>query len=141
MRAEIAEAVRLGAEDVAAKVRQLAPVSRGKKSGKLKASVRTRDGNLTVKHAGRRKRAMSGPDKKNRTAWYVLAGSDEAYYAHMVEFGTAPHENGGFLAGTKHPGTVPQPFFLPAWRMRRKYVKNRIGRAVSKAVRQVLRGT
>lgn len=38
-----------------------------------------------------------------------------AYHAHLVEFGTAPHINGGRFAGTKHPGTAPQPFARPAW--------------------------
>lgn len=38
-----------------------------------------------------------------------------AYHAHLVEFGTAPHINGGRFSGSKHPGTKPQPFMRPAW--------------------------
>lgn len=41
--------------------------------------------------------------------------SDRAPHAHLVEFGTAPHINGGKFAGSKHPGTAPQPFVRPAW--------------------------
>ncbi|OJY34644.1 MAG: hypothetical protein BGP11_08490 [Rhodobacterales bacterium 65-51] len=38
-----------------------------------------------------------------------------APHAHLVEFGTAPHINGGKFAGSQHPGTAPQPFVRPAW--------------------------
>lgn len=41
--------------------------------------------------------------------------SVKAPHAHLVEFGTAPHVNGGQFAGTKHPGTAPRPFARPAW--------------------------
>lgn len=41
--------------------------------------------------------------------------SARAYHAHLVEFGAAPHINGGRFAGSKHPGTAPQPFARPAW--------------------------
>lgn len=41
--------------------------------------------------------------------------SSPAYHAHLVEFGTAPHINGGRFAGSQHPGTSPQPFARPAW--------------------------
>lgn len=37
------------------------------------------------------------------------------FYSHLVEFGTKPHINGGKFAGSKHPGTRPQPFLRPAW--------------------------
>lgn len=38
-----------------------------------------------------------------------------APHAHLVEFGTAPHINGGLFAGSQHPGTAPRPFARPAW--------------------------
>lgn len=41
--------------------------------------------------------------------------STKAFHAHLVEFGTAPHINKGMFAGSKHPGTAPQPFARPAW--------------------------
>lgn len=40
---------------------------------------------------------------------------ENAFHAHLVEFGTAPHINGGKFAGSKHPGTAPQPFARPAF--------------------------
>lgn len=36
-------------------------------------------------------------------------------HGHLLEFGTAPHVNGGVFTGTQHPGTAPQPFVRPAW--------------------------
>lgn len=36
-------------------------------------------------------------------------------HGHLVEFGTAPHLNKGKFAGTRHPGTSPQPFMRPAF--------------------------
>jgi HK97 gp10 family phage protein len=41
--------------------------------------------------------------------------STKAYHAHFIEFGTKPHINAGLFAGSKHPGTAPQPFIRPAW--------------------------
>jgi len=41
--------------------------------------------------------------------------SVKAPHAHLVEFGTAPHVNGGLFAGSQHPGTAPRPFVRPAW--------------------------
>lgn len=36
-------------------------------------------------------------------------------HGHLVEFGTSPHLNAGKFAGSKHPGTAPQPFMRPAF--------------------------
>jgi HK97 gp10 family phage protein len=55
----------------------------------------------------------------------IIAGNLKAFYAHLVEFGTAPHEerpqNGRslFFAGlartvVHHPGASPKPFMTPA---------------------------
>lgn len=55
----------------------------------------------------------------------VTAGSKDAYYAHMVEFGTSPHDipaaDGSALdvagnprANVEHPGAAPHPFMRPA---------------------------
>jgi HK97 gp10 family phage protein len=67
---------------------------------------------------------------------YVMAGSKEAYYAHMVEFGTASYYEGNgrtvggpykiypkvagslflgsiFAEATIHPGIKPKPFMRP----------------------------
>ena len=49
-------------------------------------------------------------------------------HGHLVEFGTAPHINGGVFAGTQHPGTAPQPFMRPAWDQDKMALLDRLGR-------------
>jgi HK97 gp10 family phage protein len=75
----------------------------------------------------------------------VYAGSEKAYYAAWVEFGTAPHNvalGGGTVAGKKqavaglgngHPGSRAQPFFFPSYRALRKRIRDRIKRETAKA--------
>lgn len=66
----------------------------------------------------------------------VTVGSPDMRHGHLVEFGTDPHTNGGQFAGTQHPGTKAQPFLLPAWRLNKRRVENRINRAIRKAIRE-----
>tara|TARA_R110000868_G_scaffold25149_3_gene98218 strand:+ start:2306 stop:2806 length:501 start_codon:yes stop_codon:yes gene_type:complete len=58
-----------------------------------------------------------GPD-------YNVAGR----HAHLVEFGTGPHINGGTFAGSQHPGTAPQPFMRPAWDAEGRKTLDRLGK-------------
>lgn len=51
---------------------------------------------------------------------------EKAFHAHLVEFGTAPHINAGLFAGSKHPGTAPQPFARPAWDAEKEATLRRI---------------
>ncbi|MEO9340468.1 HK97-gp10 family putative phage morphogenesis protein [Mesorhizobium sp. SB112] len=55
----------------------------------------------------------------------IYAGSDAAFYARWVEFGTAT--------------ALPQPFFLPSYRLLKKRTSNRTKRAISKAVKETWR--
>lgn len=66
----------------------------------------------------------------------IFAGNEKAFYARWVEFGTAPHEQGGKFAGTDHPGTAAQPFFFPSFRANRREVKRMITRAIRDAMRK-----
>lgn len=52
----------------------------------------------------------------------IYAGDDEAFYARWVEFGTSH--------------SLPEAFFIPAYRLNKKRAANRIKRAISKAVRE-----
>lgn len=70
----------------------------------------------------------------------IYAGDDKAYYARWVEFGTAPHVNGGLYAGSDNPGTPAQPFFYPAWRASRKRAKSRVTRAITKSAKRAAAG-
>lgn len=63
----------------------------------------------------------------------VYAGNEKAYYARWVEFGTAPHVNGGKFPGTQNPGIRAQSFFFPSWRALRKRIQARIRRETAKA--------
>lgn len=53
----------------------------------------------------------------------IYAGSDEAFYARWIEFGTSEME--------------AHPFFFPAYRMLQKRAKGRTNRAITKAVKDV----
>lgn len=81
----------------------------------------------------------------------LVAGSKKAFYAQMVEFGTAPgrrgfragasptdvkqHKDKGRIIRRTHPGSRPQPFFWPVYRLMRKNIGNRLSRAMTKAIR------
>ncbi|MDQ0456042.1 HK97 gp10 family phage protein [Rhizobium paknamense] len=67
----------------------------------------------------------------------IYAGSSEAYYARWVEYGTAPHKNGGRFAGSQNPGTTARPFFYVSWRASKKSAKRRVRKAVRTAARKV----
>lgn len=122
-------AMEQGAEEVVAMMKSLVPVDDGdlqmsiswtwgqapKYSQKI-ASVKSKDGKLDIT---------------------IFAGNSKVRYAHLVEFGTAPHLNGGMFAGTMNPGARKQPFFYVSWRAKRSKVKSRISRAITKSAKQV----
>ncbi|MEM7729848.1 MAG: HK97-gp10 family putative phage morphogenesis protein [Pseudomonadota bacterium] len=56
----------------------------------------------------------------------IYAGSKEAWYAFLVEYGTVK--------------TPAQPFFLASYRANRKRASRRVARAVGKAAREAVRG-
>lgn len=67
----------------------------------------------------------------------IFAGNEKAFYARFVEFGTAPHIQGGTVPGSQSPGTVAQPFFFPSWRASKKAIKAALRKAIREAVRSV----
>ncbi len=131
----IAPAMEAVAKEVVALARSLASASVD--TGDLQLSINwtwgeAPKGSIVI---GKVKDKMSG-----NLAITIFAGGDNAFWARWVEFGTAPHINGGLFAGTQHPGTKAQPFFYPAWRARRRSAKNRISRAITKSARAVAAG-
>jgi len=64
----------------------------------------------------------------------IRAWSAKVRYAHLVEFGTAPHKQGGKFKGTMHPGTAPQPFFYPSYRALKKRFLNLQRRGFRQAI-------
>lgn len=84
---------------------QLYGAYRGALRDSIRISTKLKDGTVTVS---------------------VKAGNKVAYYAHMVEYGTRPHEElpsgahslfmaGLFKAQISHPGAVAKPFMRPAF--------------------------
>ena len=77
------------------------------------------------------------------------------WYAHFVEFGTAPGVRGqrqnprnsdhkqsrrGRKIYRTHPGTVAQPFFFNTWREMRAKFKRKIAAAVRRAIKESING-
>lgn len=131
VRKALKESITQGADEITAMQRRLAPT----KTGKLRASIKQTWGGGKVAHAsvGGGGAGEGDPD----LTVTLSAGDRSVRYAHLVEFGTAPHTLGGIFAGAQHPGTTARPFFFPAYRALRRRVKSRITRAAKKAARQV----
>lgn len=131
-------AVEAGAGEVVAAQRRLAP----KKSGKLARSIRYTMGDQSPpRYAALKSEGQRGDPE---TTAIITAGNSEVRTAHITEFGSAPHVQGGIFEGAEpavtHPGTDPQPFFYPGYRLTKKRVKSRVSRAVSKAARDAAGG-
>jgi HK97 gp10 family phage protein len=96
--------LRAGATVLQKAARELAPVRTGKLRESIKVSTGIRNGRVYAR---------------------VRAGGKDAYYAHMVEFGTAAHviqgKRGGWLniggrwaLKVNHPGAMMKPFMRTA---------------------------
>lgn len=115
-RQEIAKAMETSAQEVVDLARSLVPVA----SGDLRDSIgwtwgAAPKGSIalgTVRNEGRGAGNM---------AITIFAGNDRAFYARWVEFGAR--------------GQPAQPFFFPAYRAIRKWVRSRVSRAITKAAR------
>lgn len=129
---EIRKAMELGANEIVAMMKNLAPVD----DGDLKDSIGWTWGKKP-------KYAQTVAQIKSTGGELVLTiyvGNSKVRYAHLVEFGSAPHINGGLFAGTQHPGTKAQSFFFVSWRAMRRRTKSRITRAITKSAKAVAAG-
>jgi len=131
------------AEQMAAAIRRAAPRDtgalarsisyiRGLPAGSPTLSTVRSPGGGGVGDAARAVKAEAG------LVFTVVAGNDEVYYAHFLEFGTAPHgvaqgadttTRRRQLTGGWHPGTRAQPFFYPTIRGLRSTVKRKVEEA------------
>jgi len=126
--AELRPALVKGAEDLAGTMRLLVPED----EGDLEASIAvTAPGETTPAYASEGGRRTAGPNQA-----LVTIGNPAVRHGHLVEFGTAPHTNGGLFAGTPNPGTEAQPFMQPAIRMTQAKVQRRIATAIGRAIRK-----
>lgn len=112
----MAQTLESGADDIVRTAKILVPV----KSGATRASIR--------------KERVAGGDADLTIA--VVAGGRTVPQARWIEFGTAPHINKGRFAGTQNPGMAAQPFFYPAYRLKKRAVKARVTRAMKKAIKE-----
>ncbi|MBB1247455.1 HK97-gp10 family putative phage morphogenesis protein [Rhizobium sp. G21] len=129
-RKEIRKALDSGSEEMVGLARGFVP----KKSGALARSIGKSWGSYRAANAN--VRGVNSGGGGHDLSVVVHAGDAEAWYAALVEFGTQPHKIGGRFAGSQHPGTSPQPFFLPAWRLTRKRMKRKLATAMSRAIRK-----
>lgn len=133
VRAQLRRAILEGAEDIASMQRSLAPV----RTGALRDSIKVTPGdeNLPAYASLKSKRTQKDPE----LAAIISAGNTKVRYAHLVEFGSAPHTNEGQFAGTLNPGASPQPFFYPGFRARKKAAQNKINKAARQGIKDGLK--
>lgn len=131
IRKELGAAVKAGANDIVALQKRLAP----KRTGALAASIVATSGKAAPKYSTFKGKGGGGESDPDLSVT-ISAGNAQVRYAHLVEFGTAPHTAGGLYEGAQHPGAKPAPFFFTGYRALKRRVKGRITRATRKAARK-----
>lgn len=125
----LTEANGQAADEMVALARSFVPV----RSGKLRDSiVATPAGGTPPAHS--QGAGVSVP----AGAAMVTAGNSEVRYAALVEFGTQPHVNAGQFAGSQNPGTRARSYFFTAYRLVRKGMRSRAGKAIGKSIKAVI---
>lgn len=132
VRSAAKQALAQSADEITEAIRTAAPQG---KTGKLKKSIAQTWGGGKVRYSSLA--GLTGEAGDPDLSVRISAGNAEVRYAHLVEFGTAPHINGGQFAGTEHPGTTAVGFFYPTYRRLRRRARSRISRAVTKAIKQL----
>lgn len=120
-----------------------------RKSGALANSIGYTFGGYTAANANVRGVSSGGAD--HDLAVTIHAGDEVAWYASLVEFGSAAHVikpkdeggklniNGRLVDQAQHPGASAHPYFYPAYRLTKKQVKSRVRAAVSRAAKEAAR--
>lgn len=131
LRAGIKKATLAAAEDCASTQRSMAPF----KTGHLRDSITVTPGDRPFP-AGSYKPSR-GAIKDPGLAAVVTVGNSKVRYAHLVEWGTAPHINAGDRPGTQNPGAPAEPFFIPGYRQVKRKAQQRINTAARDAIKKV----
>ncbi|WP_421580091.1 HK97-gp10 family putative phage morphogenesis protein [Shinella sp. M31] len=132
VRQQTQSALVAAANDIANTMKALAPED----DGDLKDSIEvTPGGQATPPHS-----QPGGATVVPENAAMITAGNSKVRYAHLVEFGAAPHVAGGKFEGAQHPGAPAQPFFFPGYRITKKKAARKIKRAMTKAIKGTKRG-
>lgn len=137
MRDAVRPAMERSADEIVAMAKSLCPVD----EGALRDSIGWTWGNAPAGSV------IVGRVGEGELTITLYAGSNEAFYARWVEFGTQGAVRGQRVADGRrkgkmrksyrsHPGTAAQPFFYPAYRLLKKRSASRIKRAVAKAVKE-----
>jgi HK97 gp10 family phage protein len=114
VKAAVAPALISAGRDLSVTMRTLAPVD----TGDLQKSIHvTAPGETTPPYS-----QPGGSTTARENQVIVTAGNSDVRYAHIQEFGSTTQ--------------AAQPFFFPAFRLRRKTLTNRIKRAIRKAVKE-----
>lgn len=125
--AKVQPAIVKSVAEIAADARTLAEASR--RTGSLAESIEATGPNQTTPAYA----SEGGQRTAHELQGFVTAGSPDARYGHLVEFGTEERRH----ADGSPTGIMPAtPFLLPAWRLNRARVQRRINSAVNKAVRE-----
>lgn len=132
VKAEIKTAMEQGAEEIVNLMKSLVAVD----SGELRDSIGWTWGDRP-KYSQSIGAVKSGDGNMVIT---IYAGNSKVRYAHLVEFGTSPHINGGMYAGSEHPGTAAKPFFFVSYRALARRAKGRVARAINKAAKRMAAG-
>jgi len=116
-------------------------------SGDLKRSIRYVKGSYKPENSNVRGMTAGVEGDPDLTVT-IVAGDDKAWYARLVEFGTAPHEirpkrpggllniNGRLIESVSHPGAKPTPFFYGPYRALKRTIRGRITRATKKGIKK-----
>ena len=128
---EIRRAMEAVADDIVRMMKSLVPVD----NGDLQKSIgwtwgEAPKGSLTVAKVTRKASGVG-------MTITIFAGNSETFYARWVEFGTAPHVNGGIFEGTANPGTSAQPFFFVSYRANKRPGKAKIRKAIRTSAKKV----
>ena len=132
VREEARDALRRNAIELQTAIKTAAP----RDSGDLAESIAWQWSDGTRIKYSQRGKSKSVPARGNVIAVRVSAGNARVRYAHLVEFGAAPHVAGGKFKGAQHPGAPAQPFFYPTYRARKRRVKNNMRRVLRAAVKR-----
>jgi hypothetical protein len=124
---EVRSGLAIAAQDVVDMQKRLVAVD----DGDLRDSIRWQYGN-----EARTKYSQCGRGVKDALSVRITAGNTKVRYAHLVEFGAAPHIAGGIFEGASHPGAAAQPFFYPAYRARKKAAVSRIKRSMRRGAKK-----
>jgi len=130
--AAIKLAMEQGADEIVAMMKRLVPVD----NGDLRDSIGWTWGDAPSYS----QRIGAVKSKTGNLKITIYAGNSKVRYAHLVEFGSAPHINGGVFAGTQNPGAKAQPFFFVSFRALRRRTKSRITKAINKSAKQIASG-